>query len=338
MNWTETDLRTLHAEHLAGAPVAALSKRYKRPNHNLIVAWAQLGLFQAQAGMRKTRRHALPDDLLRQLHAAWMGGESLMSIGRRTGTSPKGLRCAFAIRGLPLKQSGNADKQRTSLGTFAAAEPVSEADIAAAIARTRKFMIPEELRLHWNHCDLDARARIIAALRARHAHPNDRPETPFSGNVIPFDYATPAAREIAAAANAGLPSQRWIIHLKINSQGVIWNGRLFFWVRQSKTYIKGIRWTPENGRPILARIIWETANGTPVPDGFVVRHRDGNPNNLDPSNLYICTRDELSRANQAAHLTRKARAITKAILAKHQSPENDATDSHLISQISHRRH
>lgn len=187
--------------------------------------------------------------------------------------------------------------------------------IAAAIARTQKFIIPEELRLHWLGCDIATRSRIIAALRTRHSHPDDRPETPFSANVTPFDYTSPEARKIAAAANAGLPSQQFKIHLKINSQGVIWNGRLFFWVKQSRTYVEGIRWSPENGRPILSRVIWEAASAMPIPAGSVIRLKDENANNLDPANLYLCTRDELSRANQAAHLTRNARALTTAILA-----------------------
>jgi hypothetical protein len=42
------------------------------------------------------------------------------------------------------------------------------------------------------------------------------------------------------------------------------------------------------------RVIWEQANGRPVPSGYRVIFKDGNKKNFDPTNLELTTRDEVS--------------------------------------------
>jgi hypothetical protein len=332
---TKRELRALHKMHLTGASTTALAKRAGIKRASLLIGWARLGL--RQIPFRKSRGHVVPDADIQAMHAAWLAGEPLQSIERRHGRPLKSLRFMFAARGLDVKPAAGPTKTRRADGTFSPDPEPSDADIAAAIASVPKFMIPGPLVIAWKHWDLAKRGAVIASLRARFADPRDQPQTPFSANVTPFDYATQAAQDIARAANAGKPAQQWPIHLKISSQGVIWNGRLFFWSRKTHCYQEGIRWTPENGRPVLSRAIWQASFGVAVPAGSVVRHKDGNPNNLAPANLYVCTRDELARANQAAALTRKARALTNAILAKHQTTnQHHAINRSLLAQISNR--
>jgi hypothetical protein len=169
---------------------------------------------------------------------------------------------------------------------------------------------------------MERRGDFIARLRAHLADPQARPELPYSGNVVPFDYTTEAAWEIVRRRNQGRTSQQFDTKLNIISQGVIWDGRLWFWARRTPAYYEGIKWTPGHGRPGLHRIIWESIHG-PLPEAGIIRQIDGNPNNLDPSNLILSDRNELCRENQAHFLTRNSRDLTATLLNRHQStPSN----------------
>jgi hypothetical protein len=329
MATSEPDLRALHAEHLAGAKVKTLAARIGRKNTSLLIAWARLGL--AQIHHRKPRSHAVADTALEAMHAAWMAGDSLQSIERRHGRPAESLRIMFAARGWSLKPPANRYQIRRANGCFLPADEPTQAEIDAAVASAPKFMIPPALARAWKHWNGAKRGSVIVALRDRFDDPRDQPKTPFSRNLIPFDYTTPAAWKIVRAANAGLSSRQWRCHLKITSQGVIWDHRLWFWSRRTACYQEGIPWTPEHGRPVLSRAVWEAAFKAPVPAGCVVRCKDGNPNNLAPSNLYVCTRNELVRANQAAALNKRSRAIVSNLLSSTNQPTNQP---HVIRSIS----
>jgi hypothetical protein len=123
--------------------------------------------------------------------------------------------------------------------------------------------------------------------------------------------------------NAGRQSKQWLVHIKISSEGVIYGGRLWFWSRkigyQRSDFVKG------QGRPALHHVIWETAHGRPVPPHSVIRFADGNPNNLDPANLRLATRNDLARENQAAHATRSSREALATLLNLNQHSSHDTT-------------
>ena len=171
----------------------------------------------------------------------------------------------------------------------------------------------------------------FAADRARIKSPNDRPTTPFSSNVTPFDYACPVAQEIVRARNAGTDSRSARTKLDIRSQGVIFRGLLWFWNINFCGYYLGIPWTKEHGRPALHRVLWEETHG-PIPAGHVVSYIDKNPNNLDPANLYLRSRDTVCRENQAAAITRKSREITALLLKRSQTKNSHDLIDHLTTR------
>jgi hypothetical protein len=176
---------------------------------------------------------------------------------------------------------------------------------------------------------MEKRAWFIRTLRARLKLPMEQPTGPFSSGVVPFDYATPEAREIKDKLNAGLNSQEAICKIDLCTQGVIYKGDLWFWCPKTG-YNKRGSWTPENGRPILHRVIWEKANGRKVPAHHVVRFIDGNDNNLAPENLTLAHRNDLCRESQAKALLRKSRERTALLLLRAQGKEKHG----LIEELS----
>ena len=103
-------------------------------------------------------------------------------------------------------------------------------------------------------------------------------------------------------------------------------------VYYKKLFIKNGKKTPV----WLHRYIWEKANGE-IPKGFVIHHRDGNPENNALDNLVCITQKEHSKAHpwtvdriesQKIHLE-KIRSLTKAW---HSSPEGIAKHSEIGGQ------
>lgn len=56
----------------------------------------------------------------------------------------------------------------------------------------------------------------------------------------------------------------------------------------------------KNGWTLTARLIWEEHNG-PLPEGYIISYRDGNPLNLDIDNITIETHRESLRINQKGY-------------------------------------
>jgi HNH endonuclease len=55
------------------------------------------------------------------------------------------------------------------------------------------------------------------------------------------------------------------------------------------------------GRTYLAhRVVWERTHG-PIPDGYVVHHKDSNPRNNEPANLELLTHAAHSRLHNDKH-------------------------------------
>ena len=129
--------------------------------------------------------------------------------------------------------------------------------------------------------------------------------------MVPFHYGMKAAHETAGKVNAGLNSRQWLCHLKIMSRGVIFDGHLWSYVPDNG-YVRGM-FKKGDVRKVLHREIYKAHHG-PIPEGCVVRFRDGNENNLDPENLTLETRNDLARQNQAKHLTAVSRRKLQALM------------------------
>ena len=315
--WSERELRGLYQEYLTGARASDLAKRRGRTSGDLLFMfeWRRWPL-RARPSPRQPKR--VDERIVQAMYAEYMAGITFAETERRHGRRKGTARVLFVGRGLPLRESEGLPVARRADGSFAPFVPLTEDEIEELVAGATKLAIPERLRLEWRKWPLERRGDFIARVRARLKDPGDRPELPFSSNVEPFDYATPKAWEMIRARNAGLSSKHWKTMLKVPSQGVIWDGRFWFWARKESHYYEGIAWRLYGERPALHRTIWESIHG-PIPPLGVVRCADGNPNNLDPSNLVLTDRNELCRENQARALTEKSRDLTTILLNRHQS-------------------
>ncbi|MES2569438.1 MAG: HNH endonuclease signature motif containing protein [Verrucomicrobiota bacterium] len=277
---------------------------------------------------------ALPKDLVDRMYADYQSGLSLTAVGRLHGRSHKTIRGLFTCRGLSIREA--SVKNRSSSGAFAPLKPLSAEEIDALIADAKKLTIPWVLKSEWKKWPMEKRADFIARVRAKLNSPNDRPSTPFSSDLEPFDYASPRARAIADKANAGLDSQHAVVKIDLCSQGVIWREQLWFWARRIG-YVCG-PWTRAGGRPVLHHVIWEDHHGRNVPPSHVVTFLDGNRNNHAPENLSLRTRDDVCRANQAGALFKKSREMTAILLKRnHQRKANPHGPDDQLSLIKQRR-
>jgi hypothetical protein len=264
-----------------------------------------------------TGRPRIPDERVRQMYAAYLEHGSISAVARLFQRSTRSVGQIFARRGFQTKPGTNPNAKRLPNGQMAPAIPVTAGQVASILAAATSLSVPKRLALDWRKWSIARRADFIRTLRAKLASPADRPITPFSRNVVPFDYGTPRARSIMERLNAGTTSQTAVVKISICSQGVIWRNRLWFW--SSKIGYQSGPWTPTNGRPALHHVIWEDHHGRHVPPGYVVIFKDRNRNNLSPSNLGLASRNDICRQNQAAALLRKSRDITKLLLQRSQT-------------------
>ncbi|GAA5137512.1 hypothetical protein GCM10023213_14370 [Prosthecobacter algae] len=244
--------------------------------------------------------------LLKKMHEDHLAGLRLFELEAKYGYGRWNIRKAFEGAGLQLIKRGDGRFQKTLYFH-------SEAEIAAFVEKSTRFVVPRPLATEWREWPLEKRASLVRQMVAKHGWPNPRPEGPFSAGLEPFDYTSPRAHEVAAQMNAGLASRDWICHLKICSRGVIFEGKLYCWI-QKYGYVRG-GFTKGKGRECLHRLLYSRYHG-PIPSDGIVRFRDGNQNNMDPANLYLETRNDLARQNQAAGLTRRSRAHTAALLKR----------------------
>lgn len=266
-------------------------------------------------------------DLISRMYADYSAGASLNEVARRFGRSRQSVRDAFVRRNYPIRQVC-VFKHRLPNGRIAPYVSLTAEQIEALIKKSTRLRVPAELKFEWRRWPMERRGEFIARLRAHLASPHDRPSSPFSDNVTPFDYTAPEARAIVAAMNAGTNSRDARIKLDICSQGVIYKGRLWFW--SHKIGYQNGPWTSEGGRQALHRVIWEETNGRPVPPAHCVVFLDGNVNNFAPENLGLLSRNENARRNQAGALLRKSRERTALLLKlsrkqKGESHENAHT-------------
>jgi hypothetical protein len=263
-------------------------------------------------------------------------GEILAIIAKRWNRSAGAIKCIFQARKLrppdPERAARVRERQRIDgSGCFARTKRATPAELKALIARIvadpkrdhigsrrgkSKFSIPLELKWEFKTWAIEKRAWFIGEIRKRLNHPDDRPTTPFSSNVQPFDYATSAAREIQRKLNDGRDSRHAVCKIDTCSQGVIYKNELYFWSVNTGYVARG--WNPIDGRPLLHWKIWEEHNGRKVPPGHVVRLVDGNHNNLAPENMILADRNAVCRETQMKTLMRRSREQTALLLRRSQ--------------------
>jgi hypothetical protein len=330
-SWTEAEIYKLHAKYLAGSFASELAKSRHRSSEELLAAFRRLNL-EILDRKKPVMPRRVDDEVVRSMHADYMAlGLSLSESARRYGRHPQTARELFISRGLPLRESAGYQASHREDGTFVAYPLKTPEEIEALIQAAVKIAVPVELKLEWRRWSLERRGDFLRRLRARLPDPKGRPDLPFSDNVEPFDYASESAWEIVRQLNAGLSSRDWRSKIDIRSQGVIYRNQLWFWWAHSGGYFRMGGWTKENGRPSLHRTIWEETIGQPIPNGYAVSMIDGNPNNLDPSNFYLRSLNEVCRENQAKSLVRKSREKTRILLERSQK----TSQSHdLIKHLS----
>jgi len=247
--------------------------------------------------------------LVRRMHRDHLAGMNLFQLGLKYDYRPMNIKRAFERLGLDVRLSETLGQfQRTLV-------PHTDAQIVALARQTKRVMVPHVLRWEWRRWPLERKWWLIQELVKIHGWAFDLPPGPYSANVTPFQYGTPAAHATAAAVNAGLPSRQWLCHLKINSRGVIYGGHLWCYV-PGNGYVRG-QFKLAEGRKVLHREIYKEHHG-PIPPDCVVRFRDGNENNLDPANLYLATQSDVLRETQSRVLTERSRARTAALLKQSQ--------------------
>jgi hypothetical protein len=275
-----------------------------------------------------SKRRARLDGIALHAHADYQRPMPLKAVARKYDTDASTLRHVFRRNGLSLRSFKRIARQPN--GSPVRLVPLTSAQIENLIKKAQDIRVPFELKFEWRRWPLARRGKFIARLREKLKLPTDRPCSWFSPNVEAFDYASLRAHEIARRMNAGRNSRTAAVMIKTVSQGVLYKGKFFFWAADrggchSGAYYIG-PWRPGIGRPALHHIIWEEFNG-PIPAGHIVRARDGNPNNLDPANLFLATKNDVARENQAAALAKKSREITALLLRRHQTKD----DTHALS-------
>lgn len=330
----------MYAYYQSGRTLHEVGQKYGRDGTGIYSLFKIRGLprrrrqLPEQIARRAALHRARLDPLVERMYADYQRPMSLAAVGRKYKVDRRSVRECFERRGLAIRPSPYKPPRRGVNGEWLRTKPFTDRQLRALISRTETLHVPAELKHEWRSWPLARRAWFIAELRKKLGRPGDRPRTPFSINVEPFDYTTPRAHELAARLNAGTSSRTARVKVDVCSQGVIWDGRLWFWSKGSVGYQHG-PWSEKYGRPTLHKVIWERANGRPVPRGHVVRFADGNKNNLAPDNLRLATRNDVARENQAAGMRAKSRALTALLL--NRSTRKETPDDKIRHLRSSRR-
>jgi hypothetical protein len=316
--WSDAELHGLHREHLAGGYVSELAKRRRRKTADLVKAWLPLGL-KPIARKDPVQPKRIPAERVAAMYDFYQTGATFAEVERRFGVGKAGVRSIFLGRGLAIREPiANAWRHKRTDGTWQAMPPKTAEEIEELIQAATKIAVPVELKLEWRKWDLEKRVDFIRRLRARLGNTRTAPTGPFCEGMVPFDYGTPAAWEIIRRLNADTNSRTWRAKLNIISEGVIYDGLLWFWSQPFGAYYRRAgKADSERYWVVLPRHVWRKEHGR-IPAGWLVRIRDGNPNNMDPANLYLATKNDVARENQASALSRKSRERTALILSKSQ--------------------
>jgi hypothetical protein len=326
-----------HKRHITAREAAKLAAHYRRSGCKTATARA-FGVCAHRVGTALARygyapivpTPRVPSDLVHEMHRDYRRPMSLAAVARMYGRKGQAVRELFVRHGLTVRPATNQGLRGENGQILPAHEPTA-AELSAMIAAETKVRVPAALKSVWRSWSLARRGAFLRRLRARLRVPVARDRGPYSSNVTPFDYASPEAQALCAKLNDGTNSRTARCKIDLCSEGVIFEGGLWFW--NSKVGYQSGPWHPGRGRLALHHVLWERWNGRAVPAGHVLRYRDGNPNNLVAANLSLVPRDELARENQGRALTRKSRALTKALLGRVQ---NERQDDDVLSKIRNR--
>ncbi len=228
--------------------------------------------------------------LVKAMYAAYSAGMPIGKVAEKFGRDRGSLRELFHRRGLALRPV-----KRPALGFGVRIPDPAEKEQQALIAGLTHLCVPVQMKQVWKRWTFVQRRRFIKKLRAR--FPSTRPAGPFSANVTPFEYGTPAAHAIAARLNRGRNSQTKVVALKPMSEGVIFERRLFFWTSAPAHGATGYLTGKPPHRTALHRLLWERYNRRPVPEKMTVIHKDGNKNNFAAGNLTLRSMADCVRQN-----------------------------------------
>lgn len=324
-------VRRMYADYQTGLTLAEVAAKHGRGEkygqQNLWPLFKVRGL-QLRKGpgpaayvkIAATRRARL-DALVDRMYADYQAGMSLNAVAKKYGRDRRSVAGVFKTRSLPIRVVCKEPARHPNGQVIRLNHSADE--ITAIIKTLTRFHVPAELRVEWRRWSLAKRAEIIAQMRQILNKPDPRPSGPYSANVTPFAYGTPAAHAIARRMNIGRNSRTKAVAIKPASVGVIWNDRLYFWAEERSTgayYIGPFR--PDTGRPSLHHTMWEQHHGRKLPAGHVIRFIDGNFNNLTIENFQLASRNDLARENQAAGLNRKSREATAILLNRTQGKDN----------------
>lgn len=229
--------------------------------------------------------------------AFYCAPNSLSATARQFKIHRKSLNQVFARRGLELRPPPH---RRPLLGYGVKIPPATPAEIRAAIAKLKHVNVPPELKREWRNQTMAWRMKLLRQIRAQLQPNNARPAGPFSANVTPWTYGTPAAMELAAKMNAGRNSQTKVVSIRASSEGLIWDGRLWFWTARasdgdSTGYLSGAH---SRGRRLpLHHAIWQRRHRREVPAKHTVIFLDGNKNNFEPENFGLRSMADCARMN-----------------------------------------
>jgi hypothetical protein len=174
--------------------------------------------------------------------------------------------------------------------------PKTAAEINRLISQLTRVSVLKPLHHEWRLWPMGRREWFIRKVRAhlvKTGKADFAPSESPSANVVPFDYWTPAAREIVERLNIDRDSRHKVASLKPSSQGMIYQGRLYFWAGDVYCYAT----KPYRGHVLLHHVVYEQHHG-PVPDAHIVVHKDGNKNNFNSRNLAAMSMADNARRNQ----------------------------------------
>lgn len=259
---------------------------------------------------RRRKKLRVAHDRAAAMYADYKSPMSLAAVARKYQRSRGAVANVFERRDMPLRAYDRKNGYNPANGCFLPLTPKTDRELQRIISRAHKLKIPRCMYAEWRTWSRARRGRFVVKLREKLNRPADRPRTPFSSNVEPFDYGSDKAHRIMNRINAGLDSRHARVKIDLCTQGVIYRGQLWFW-RHKTGYVRG-PWNSNDGRPCLSRVIWEETHG-PIPPKHQVYFRDGNQNNLDPSNLALRSMRECLAINGAAY--RASRGLLPLALA-----------------------
>lgn len=301
---------------------------------------------------RRDNRHYHSPEKVAAMWAALQSGKKLSEIKREFGVGE--VRNILARRGYVVPRSPHHPAHDPVTGRIIPYTPHTAAQITAAIRKLKRVGVPPELKHEWKKRPMAWRRKLIHRIRAQVTDHCPRPTTPFSKNVLPFEYGTPAAMRLLARLNVGRTSQTKVAALKPCSQGVIYpvsvgraspraDSQFWFWAHHNDGHEAGARYSEMGPAPrrALHHVIYEQHHG-PIPAAHTVVFRDGNKNNFEPRNLALRSMAECARMNcphrrlqgaaraqwfekiartRAATMARKARAQTGALVQGFNQPQ-----------------